>query len=273
METIMKRLSKIVLVLGLVLFGLSGLAGCSNPSGDEGNKTELHDDKKPEQKDNSGTQQETENGDETEKLPALEVDFSQTNIPASPYTYPEKASKAVENPEPVDNPQYVDSTKELDNTLSAGTPVKSSDKIITVTPRYDGLLIQINYNATDESKLWKHNAITIKNLTDNSQIEVSDLQITETADSLTSEVLYKFTEKNVKYQIWMVHQDKDWNNWGTTEDKAIEVTAIGGYGQLKISADKMTIEKDADNNRIFTFDNFIIKNLLYWKSLILQYVI
>lgn len=159
----MKRLSKIVLVLGLVLFGLSGLAGCSNPSGDDsGSKTEQKDDKKPDQKDNSGTQQETENGDETEKLPALEVDFTQTIIPASPYTYPEKASKAVENPEPVDNPQYVDSTKELDNTLSAGTPVKSSDNIITVTPRYDGLLIQINYNATDESKLWKHNAIKIK---------------------------------------------------------------------------------------------------------------
>lgn len=229
----MKRLSKIVLALGLVLFGLSGLAGCSNPSADEGNKTE---DNKPKD--------------------AVAVDFTQTNIPASTNTYPAKAETG-------ENPKYINSPQTVSDTTVTGTALKSKDNILTVTPRSDGFFIHVDYNASEESMFWKHTSVRVQNITDEYEvIEASELKIEGTAAAPTSEFLYKFTEKDKKYKVWLAHMgtSKDeWADWGETKDDAVEVTAIGGSGEFNFSAGNIKIELDSNDNRIINLENFVIK--------------
>ena len=138
-----------------------------------------------------------------------------------------------------------------------GTPVKSPDNLVTVTPRSDGLYIQVNYDATDESKTWQHSAIRIQNVTD----ELELIEVENPNEDLFSEFLYKFTEKDKEYEVWVAHQgslEDEWDPWGQTDEQAARVTAIGGYGEVDIHADNLTIEKGENDSRIFTLENFDI---------------
>ena len=222
----MKRLSKMFLVAGLILFGLSGFTACSNgSSSSSGGDTEKEKDK--ESGDGSGSG--------SEAVDEIEVDFRQTTIPASPYTYPEKVDHAV-HPKASDLPyvdvSFVDSSKNVPELVTKGTDVKSQKNLITVTPQSNGLLVQVNYqvdysnvieNETVASNEWQHVSLKVANLTDNTgAIEVSELSITDDTSegTRTSEFLYKFTESGKKYKVWLTHQgnaSSAYVFWGTTE--------------------------------------------------------
>ncbi len=108
----MKRLSKMFLVAGLILFGLSGFTACSNgSSSSSGGDTEKEKDKESGGGGGSGA----------EAVDEIEVDFSQTTIPASTYTYPEKVDHVV-HPKSADEPfvdtVFVDSSKSVPETVT-----------------------------------------------------------------------------------------------------------------------------------------------------------
>lgn len=116
----MKRLSKMFLVAGLILFGLSGFTACSNgSSSSSGGDTE-----KEKGKDSGG-------GSGSGAVDEIEVDFRQTTIPASAYTYPEKVDHVV-HPKASDLPyvdaSFVDSSKNVPELVTKGTDVKSQKK-------------------------------------------------------------------------------------------------------------------------------------------------
>ena len=262
----MKRLSKMFLVAGLILFGLSGFTACSNgSSSSSGGDTE-----KEKGKDSGG-------GGGSGAVDEIEVDFRQTTIPASAYTYPEKVDHAV-HPKASDLPyvdaSFVDSSKNVPELVTKGTDVKSQKNLITVTPQSNGLLVQVNYqvdysnvieNVTVASNEWKHVSLKVANLTDNTgAIEVSELSITDDTSegTRTSEFLYKFTESGKKYKVWLTHQGNTssaYGFWGTTEkDEYVEVTSIGGYGNINSTASDMKIELDANENRVVSVNNLVI---------------
>lgn len=255
----MKRLSKMFLVAGLILFGLSGFTACSNgSSSSSGGDTE-----KEKGKDSGG-------GGGAEAVDEIEVDFRQTTIPASAYTYPEKVDHVVhpkesDVPAEFTVPTYYLSEATGSSSDAPGASVKSKDNIITVTPYYDGLHIVIDYNTTEESKTWKHNSLQIKNVTDNqAPIEIGfDVGETE----LKSEFTFTFTEKNKTYKVWLTHMDKDWHDWGTTEPNAAEVTAIGGSGTVNAVASDIRIEKDSNDKRIIRMNNLTITGPMILDSL------
>ena len=179
----MKRLSKMFLLAGLILFGLSGFTACSNgSSSSSGGDTE-----KEKGKDSGGG-----GGSGSEAVDEIEVDFRQTTIPASSYTYPEKVDHVVhpkesDVPAEFTVPTYYLSEATGSSSDAPGASVKSKDNIITVTPYYDGLHIVIDYSVTEASKTWKHNSLQIKNITDNHEsIEVS-LEPEDISDELKKE--------------------------------------------------------------------------------------
>ncbi len=243
----MKVLSKTLLATGLLALALSAFSGCNfNTKKDPAKNDPVKND-----------------SPEPQALPGIPEDFTQTTIAASTNLYPQKAEKKEE----VENPLLVDSTQTLDDSLAAGSPVKSSDNIITVTPRYDGLLIHVDYNATEESKWWKHNTLKIQNVTDKDSkrpVEVGELQITNSEDALESEIFYKFTEKGNKYKIWIAHmgapdneegEPQPWADWGETSESPAQVTAIGGYGNIDFSAKGMSF---SENNETIILENLVL---------------
>ncbi len=234
----MKRLSKAFLVLGVLALIFGGFTGCSN-----GN-------------DNGGGSGEQDQGQQQVKEPVT-VDFTQTVIPASENTYPAKAVKPEENPGPVVNPEIVDSKQTITTPMAVGKVVTSPDKLVTVTPRSDGLYIQVNYDATEESKTWQHSAIRIQNVTDEREV----LEVTYPHEDLFSEFLYKYTEKDKVYEVWVAHQgslEDEWDPWGETRDTPAHVKAIGGYGEIDIRAENLSIKKGENDSRIFSIENFYI---------------
>lgn len=226
----MKRLSKMFLVAGLILFGLSGFTACSNgSSSSSGGDTE-----KEKGKDSGG-------GGGAEAVDEIEVDFRQTTIPASSYTYPEKFV----------NPSFVDSSKTVPSVEIQEQTLYSKKQLLSVTPTSSGLLVHVYYDATDASKYWRHVSLKVENVTDKTgAIEVSYLEI----NGIFSEFLYKFTESGKKYKVWLTHlgsSNGEWADWGTTEkDEYVEVNSIGGYGELNSTASDMKIELDEDGNRV-----------------------
>ncbi len=255
----MKRLSKIFLVAGLILFGLSGFTGCAGEvSGSSDTPSE------------QGGGAGDGGGAASGHVDEIAVDFSQSTIPASTYTYPATVDHVVHPKEPdlpavFTNPTYHLSEATGSSSDAPGASVKSKDNIITVTPYYDGLHIVVDYNTTEESKTWKHNSLQIKNVTDNqAPIEVGvDVDETE----LKSEFTFTFTEKNKTYKVWLTHMDIDWHDWGTTEANAAEVTAIGGSGTVNAVASDIRIEKDSNDKRIIRMNNLTITGPMIPDSL------
>ena len=252
----MKKLAEKLLALGILTLGLCVLTGCPGNAGENTPKdkpgTEIDTDTDTETDTDTDTETDTEIAVEPEGL-----DFTQTSIAASAYTYPAKAKvKSGVNPE------YIDSTQTVSETITKGTPVKSPDNLVTVTPQSDGLFIHVDYNATPESMYWKHNSVRLQNVTDNSDIiEISELSIEGTEDAPTSEFLYKFTERGKVYNVWLGHQGNskdEWGNWGETDKTPATVTAIGGYGNINFYADNLRIEIDSDGNRIINIEDFVI---------------
>lgn len=245
----MKRLSKMFLVAGLILFGLSGFTACSNgSSSSSGGDTE-----KEKGKDSGG-------GGGAEAVDEIEVDFRQTTIPASAYTYPEKVDHVVhpkesDVPAEFTVPTYYLSEATGSSSDAPGASVKSKDNIITVTPYYDGLHIVVDYNVTEDQKTWAHNALHIKNVTDNQEgIEVG----VDVNSEHKSEFTFTFTEQNKTYKVWLSHMDESYGNYGSTEANAAEVTAIGGSGTVNASASHIRIEKDSNDKRIIRMNNLTI---------------
>ncbi len=235
----MKRLSKMFLVAGLILFGLSGFTGCAGEvSGSS--------DAPSEQGGGAGDG----GGAPSEHVDEIAVDFSQSTIPGSPYTYPEKITGGV---------TYIDTSLSVSSTVTKGTPVKSSDNVLTVTPQSNGLFVQVDYNATTESKFWKHVSLNVKNITDDiSSVEVSELVIT---GDLKSEFLFMFTEPGKEYKVWLTHMGTDtgeYDGWGSTEENAVVTTSIGGYGNINSTASDMKIELDTDGNRVVRLNHMVV---------------
>lgn len=226
------------LVAGLILFGLSGFTACSNgSSSSSGGDTE-----KEKGKDSGG-------GSGSGAVDEIEVDFRQTTIPASAYTYPEK----------IVNPTFVDSSKTVPSVEIQEQTLYSKNELLSVTPTSSGLLVHVYYDATDASKYWRHVSLKVENVTDKTgAIEVSYLEI----NGIFSEFLYKFTESGKKYKVWLTHlgsSNGEWADWGTTENvDYVQVTSIGGYGELNSTASDMKIEHDEEGNRVVSLEKMVI---------------
>lgn len=239
----MKSIVKMFLVSGLILFGLSAFTACSSDV----------DDTEPE----VPVAEASDDGSTTENSSEPSLDFSQTAIAPSPYTYPGREVY----------PKYIDSTLTIPSTTTSGTPVHSTDNIITVTPRSDGLWIEVNYNATNESKWWKHTSLRIKNITDDYQIEISERDVSDTGANVlpsvqTSRFLFQFSEAGKSYKVWMAHmgvEGDEWGPWGENNDAAAEVTAIGGCGSIRATASDMNIIRDSAGNRVVKLQGLTIK--------------
>lgn len=239
----MKRLSKMFLVAGLILFGLSGFTACSNgSSSSSGGDTEKE--KGKDSGDGSGS------GVDAEKDIEELLDFSQSSIAASPYTYPEK----------IVNPTFVDSSKTVPSVEIQEQTLYSKNELLSVTPTSSGLLVQVYYNVSVAATNWKHVSLKVENVTDKTgEIEVSELEGAGTY----SNFLYRFTESGKKYKVWLTHQGnatEEYADWGTTIDDGeyVEVTSIGGYGDLNSTASDMKIEHDEDGNRVVSLEKMVI---------------
>ena len=87
----MKRLSKIFLVAGLILFGLSGFTGCAGEvSGSSDTPSEQ----------GGGAGDGGGNLSDPNHIDEVNVDFSQSTIPGSTYTYPATVDHVVHPKEP-----------------------------------------------------------------------------------------------------------------------------------------------------------------------------
>ena len=92
-----------------------------------------------------------------------------------------------------------------------------------------------------------HNSIHVKDITENSEIEpvcIDNFKVieNENKEAVSSEMLFPFTESGRKYRIDIIHMNKDWVDWGSTQwtDHYLEVTAIGGYGRFYTKAEDAT---------------------------------
>ena len=259
----MKSIVKKFLVSGLILFGLSAFTACSSDV----------DDTEPEVPVAEASDTPADSGSESVSQVFGEeaLDFTQTTITASPYTYPESVDHSVHSSssgqpsETFVDADFEDSSKPVSSTLIQGTAVSSSNHLITVTPQSNGLKVQVNYNATNASKLWQHVSLKVANLTDNTgAIEVSELGIVSnsSANTKTSEFLYKFTESGMNYKVWLTHMGSaagEWTDWGTTENTDyVVVTSIGGYGNINSTASDMRIERDSSGNRVVSLNDLVI---------------
>ena len=118
--------------------------------------------------------------------------------------------------------------------LIVGTPVTSSDGILTVTPRSDGLLIQASF-----TEPWQHITFCIqKNIQNEWHVATeNDCEITTANGQSTCSLLYPFTEKDMTYKIWFVHMgnaDDEWTDWTSSEnDDPVFVTGLGGLGNME----------------------------------------
>ena len=127
--------------------------------------------------------------------------------------------------------------------IITGTPVTSSDGILTVTPRSDGLLIQASF-----TQPWKHITFCIQENTANewhASVE-NDPQINTSNGQSTCSLLYPFTQKDVPYKIWfnrMGNADDEWADWTSTENTdAVNVTGLGGLGNIEAMCDNDGIQ-------------------------------
>lgn len=151
------------------------------------------------------------------------------NNPASAYTYPEKSIYPV----------YINSTQSVPETETAGTTESAVDNTATytllVTPQSNGLKIETDFTETS----WKYVSVYIKNITRNSR----DIEVVLNSNVKTSGLVYPFTKSGDKYQVWLVHQDDGWSNWGWTRNYAVEVTAIGGMGNFNVENNGFSFTK------------------------------
>lgn len=239
----MKSIVKMFLVSGLILFGLSAFTACSSDV----------DDTEPEVPVAEASDTPADSGSESVSQVFGEeaLDFTQTTITASPYTYPESVDHSVHPEVEFTSPTYI--VSEATVSESAGASVMSRDNIITVTPCPDGLHIVVDCNATEESKAWVHNSLKIKNVTDNH--EAIEVGVGVLNAEKKAELTFVFTERNKIYKVWLTHMDVNWNNYGTTEANAVQATARGGLGTVNAKASDIRIEKDSNNKRIIRMNN------------------
>ncbi|WP_022932905.1 CotH kinase family protein [Treponema bryantii] len=239
----MKSILKMFLVSGLILFGLSAFTACSSDV----------DDTEPEVPVSEASDTPADSGSESVSQVFGEeaLDFTQTTITASPYTYPESVDHSVHPEVEFTSPTYI--VSEATVSESAGASVMSRDNIITVTPCPDGLHIVVDCNATEESKAWVHNSLKIKNVTDNH--EAIEVGVGVLNAEKKAELTFVFTERNKIYKVWLTHMDVNWNNYGTTEANAVQATARGGLGTVNAKASDIRIEKDSNNKRIIRMNN------------------
>ena len=104
--------------------------------------------------------------------------------------------------------------------VKTGKAVKGIDDQLTVTPRSDGLLIQLN--AQEE---WKHISFCVRDVTNkdadewHEKIEV-EVPVTTTSNSVKGELLFPFTEKNRNYEVWITHSgnnEDEFADWADEE--------------------------------------------------------
>ena len=177
------------------------------------------------------------------------------------YTESNKTEYTSKYPEKFEYPKYHDTTESVAEQLSTGQSVNSTDGIITVTPRSDGLWIVVNYKAANASVYWKHNTIKIKDTTNGKEKETGILEvpIVETDSSKTTTVLFPFTVKGRKYNVWIEHQGtqtNEWADWASTSEKAATVTAIGGLGEFRVTCADMNYSVNYDSSRKLTFNKY-----------------
>ena len=118
-----------------------------------------------------------------------------------------------------------------------GKAVKGVSGKLTVTPRSDGLLLQLN--AKDE---WKHVTFCVRDVTNQENWEwhetiEAEVPVTTVKNSIKCELLFPFTEKDRNYSVWFNHYGNnidEYADWTSEEDKAVSVKSIGGMGQYDI---------------------------------------
>ena len=185
------------------------------------------------------------------EFPIADENYTETNTTGYTSRYPEN----------FEYPKYHDSTKELPAQLVTGASVQSTDNIITVTPRSDGLLIEVNYKAQNASVYWRHNTLKIKDTTSGKEKEtgIVEIPINETETTRTTQILYPFTESGRQYKVWIEHmgtETEEWGGWASTSENPATVTAIGGSGEFRVTCAGMDYSVNYDSTRKLTFNNY-----------------
>ena len=117
----------------------------------------------------------------------------------------------------------------------AASKVTSQDKILTVTPKNNGLQIQTTF-----TQPWKHINICVRELEEGRWFSevVADVQVVQKKGKSTCEVFYPFTKKGTAYKVWFIHMgnsNDEWADWTSEEANGVTVTADGGAGRLNAS--------------------------------------
>lgn len=101
-------------------------------------------------------------------------------------------------------------------------PVKSSDKIVSVTAEADGLYITKKHN-----KKFIYVSVCVKN----KNTGVTCIPIY--TDEKQNKFVYPFISEGETYEVFLQMQDKNWQNW--TQTAPAVITANGGLGEYSIS--------------------------------------
>ena len=141
--------------------------------------------------------------------------------------------KYPDSDEPKELPQYTTGSSsdkdgnKVSKTENQQNPDKksSSECIVTVTPKYNGLYITKSHDS-----VWDHVAIHVRDKT----IGKENVRIATNAGS--NAFLYPFVEKGHEYEVWLTVQSEAYGwYYSDFHDMAVTVTAIGGKGNYWVS--------------------------------------
>lgn len=155
----------------------------------------------------------------------------------------------TQNVVPVNKIIEVTENEEIPDTLITGEAVSSSDYVLKVTPRSDGLLIEKNHDSS-----WVNNTIKIVNLSKSHE----NASITSAGPDKNT-FLYPFVKKGDRYEISIVHMDSNWQHWG--ESNKVKVESIGGIGNYMVTYRKFEYSSNLFTLRDLTFTRPKLENV------------
>lgn len=177
---------------------------------------------------------EKESGDETSKK---NEDYEYNE------TVTEISSPAVKTKTPLVNSESTYQSDEISTATEDGktntsknTYQSENDKIptpiLTITAKKNGLEITKYHNPD-----WWYVDIHIYNKTQNVKCATITTSEDDNKDKSADTYFYPFVKAGETYKIYLTKQEKNYSNWASTENDAVEITAVGGDGNFFIKSD------------------------------------
>lgn len=116
--------------------------------------------------------------------------------------------------------------------------VEEERPILTVVAKGNGLEIT---KCNDTA--WWYIDIHVKNVTNGIEVARLLTNFDDNQDPNPDVYFYPFVTKGDEYKIWLTKQEENYQNWGSTDNDAVYITAIGGEGDFYISSKAFSYDK------------------------------